>query len=143
VRARLATAVLVLVALAVPAVAVAGQEILVPSYLDYGQPEVRPHEILLSEDGTLALYGIKYRSYGGRVAEATGRGYTRGCVPDCAQGKVRRPRAKIRLSRITWCEAKPIYARLQYTLTGPIPKGLERHASFDLRPVDEHGKPVC
>jgi hypothetical protein len=135
--------VVTLAALAMPAAALSAQEVLVPPFLNYEQPKVRPHEILLSEDGTLVLYGIKYQSYGGPVAEATGRGYTRGCVPDCAQGKVYRPRAKIRLSRVTWCEARPIYARLRYSLKGPIPKGLKRHAIYDLRPVDEHGKPIC
>ena len=54
-----------------------------------------------------------------------------------------RPRAKIRLSQVTRCEGKLIYARLRYSFTGAIPSGFKRTATFDLRPLDESGKPVC
>ena len=141
-RARLAILVVGLVALAVPAGAAAARVFVKPSLNDVPL-QVRPHRILLAEDGTLDLYAIHYESYGGSVATATGRGYTRGCVPDCAQGKVDRPRAKIRLSQVTRCEGKEVYARLEYTFSGPIPGGFERHATYDLRPIDETGKPVC
>lgn len=142
-RSRLTLLVVALSALALPASAVAAQRVFVESYLDQGPAQVRPHEILLAEDGTLSLYAIHYETYGGATATATGRGYTRGCTPDCAQGKVRRPRATIRLSQRIQCEGKLIYARLQYSLTGPIPSGFKRRATYDLRPLDEGGKPLC
>lgn len=130
-------------ALLTPASAVAAQKVFVEPYLGQGPAQVRPHQILLSEDGTLSLYGIHYDTYGGATATATGRGYTRGCTPDCAQGQVRRPRATIRLSQLMQCEGKLIYARLEYSFSGPIPSGFERRSTFDLRPVGEAGKPVC
>ena len=142
-RSRLTLAAVALLVLALPASAVAAQKVFVEPYLNQGPAQVRPHEVLLAEDGILSLYAIHYESYGGATATATGRGYTRGCVPDCAQGKVQRPRAKIRFSQVTRCEGKLIYARLQYSLIGPIPAGFERRATYDLRPIDEHGKPVC
>lgn len=52
----------------------------------------RPHAIGLSADGTFAIAGIRYQSYGGAVAKARARAYLRGCSPDCAQGKAFRPR---------------------------------------------------
>lgn len=134
---------LLALALLVPAGAVAAEKVFVEPYLNQGPAQVRPHEILLAEDGTLSLYAIHYESYGGAVAKATGRGYTRGCTPDCAQGTVLRPQATIRLSQLIRCEGKLIYGRLRYTLTGPIPSGFKRRATYDLRPIDEHGKPVC
>ncbi len=134
---------LVAVGAALAGAASAAEKIFVEPYLNGGPPEVRPHKILLSEDGTLALYAIRYQSYGGAVATATGRGYTRGCNPDCAQGKVYRPKATIRLSKVTRCEGKLVYATLRYSFAGRIPSGFERQATYDLRPVDEHGKPVC
>jgi hypothetical protein len=150
-RAQLIAAVAVIVALVglvggaagASAGGSAGGKVFVEPYLNQGPAQMRPHEILLSEDGTLSLYAIHYESYGGAVATATGRGYTRGCTPDCAQGKVQRPQATIRLSQVTRCEGKLIYARLQYSLKGPIPSGFKRRATFDLRPVDQHGKPLC
>jgi hypothetical protein len=142
-RPRLSLLVAALLVLALPASAMAAQKVFVAPYLNQGPAQVRPHEVLLTEDGTLSLYAIHYESYGGAVATAAGRGYTRGCVPDCAQGKVLRPRAKIRFSQVTRCEGKLVYARLQYSLMGPIPSGFKRRATYDLRPLDEHGKPVC
>ncbi|HTR76146.1 MAG TPA: hypothetical protein VMH33_12905 [Solirubrobacterales bacterium] len=142
-RSRLSLLVVVLLALAVPAAAIAAEKVYVESGIYPAPPKVRPHEFLLSGDGTLAIYGVRYQSYGGAVAEATGRGYVRGCTPDCAQGKVYRPQAKIRLSKITRCEGKQLYTKLEYTFQGTLPKGYLRHQVFDLRPIGENGKPLC
>lgn len=142
-RARLTVLLVALCALAVPATAVAAQQVFVPQYLNEGPPQVRPHAVILAEDGTLSLYGIHYESYGGAVANATGRGYVRGCTPDCAQGKVYRPQATISFSQVMKCEGKLIYARLRYSFVGAIPSGFKRTATFDLRPLDESGKPAC
>jgi hypothetical protein len=145
VRARLTMLVVAVTALvgALAGSAAAAQQVFVEPYLNQGEATVRPHEILLAEDGTLALTGISYQSYGGPTARATGRGYTRGCTPDCAQGKVLRPSAKIEFSRRIQCQGQLIYAKLRYKLAGPIPSGFKRTATYDLRPIDEHGKPLC
>lgn len=144
-RARLAL--LVVAAMTVGAALVgsaeASQQVFVEPYLEQGPAEVRPHEILLTEDGTLGLTGIKYETYGGPTATGTGRGYTRGCTPNCAQGKVLRPSAEIKFSRRIQCQGQLIYAKLQYTFKGPIPSGIKRIATYDLRPIDERGKPLC
>jgi hypothetical protein len=143
-RARLTVLVVVLAALAVPASAIAAQTVFIKASIDTNELKVRPHALLLSGDGTLSLYGIHYESYGGAVAKATGHAYTRGCTPDCAQGKVRRPRATIRFSDLLTCEGKPVYGELSYVLRGPVLQGYKRRASFDLRPIAEKtGKPVC
>jgi hypothetical protein len=99
----------------------------------------RPHAIGLSADGTFALTGIKYSSYGGPVATATGRAYVRGCTPDCAQGKVSRPAATLRLESQVQCRGKTIYSRLRYSLQGPLPADFRRHGTELLRPVGPEG----
>jgi hypothetical protein len=123
--------------------AVAAQRVFVKASIDSNELKVRPHAVLLSGDGTLALYGISYETYGGAVAKASGRAYTRGCTPNCAEGKVRRPSATIRFSDLLRCEGKLVYGELDYGLHGPLLKGYKRRESFDLRPLDETGKPVC
>jgi hypothetical protein len=123
--------------------AAAAQRVFVKASIDSNELKVRPHAVLLSGDGTLALYGIHYETYGGVVAKASGRAYTRGCTPDCAEGKVRRPGATIRFSDLLKCEGKLVYGELEYRLHGPLLKGYERRERFDLRPLDETGKPVC
>jgi hypothetical protein len=99
----------------------------------------RPHAIGLSADGTFALTGIKYASYGGPVATATSRAYVRGCTPDCAQGKVYRPAATLRLESQVRCGGKTIYSKLHYALKGPLPTGFRRQGVELLRPVGPGG----
>ena len=99
----------------------------------------RPHAIGLSADGTFAIVGIRYQSYGGAVAKARARAYVRGCSPDCAQGKVFRPPAAVRLSDEIACRGVTIYSRLRYVLQGPLPPGFRRRGSEPLRPLGEKG----
>jgi hypothetical protein len=99
----------------------------------------RPHAIGLSADGTFALTGIKYASYGGAVATATGRAYVRACTPDCAQGKVYRPTALLRLESLVQCRGRTIYSKLHYALRGALPAGFHRQGTEPLRPVGPEG----
>jgi len=141
-RARLTMLVAALAVLAMAGSAEAAQ-VYVEASINPEPPVVRPHQILLSEDGTFSLYGLKWKSYGGSTAIAAGRGYTRGCTPNCAEGKVHRPKATVRLSQVKTCEGKSVYTRLRYSLVGPIPKGFLRRGTYDLTPLNEDGKPVC
>jgi hypothetical protein len=95
----------------------------------------RPHAIGLSADGTFAITGIHYETYGGPTATATGRAYVRGCTPNCADGKVYRPVATIRLSALVQCQGKTIYSKLRYSLEGPLPSGFRRQGTEPLEPV--------
>jgi hypothetical protein len=97
----------------------------------------RPHAIGLSGDGTFAMTGIRWQSYGGPTAKATARAYLRGCTPDCAQGRVFRPRATLRLSNVIGCRGVAIYSQLRYVLHGALPAGDRRRGSEPLRPLGE------
>jgi hypothetical protein len=99
----------------------------------------RPHAIVLSADGTFAIIGISYQSYGGPVAIATGQAYVRGCTPNCAAGKEYRAPATLRLSKKLQCRGVTIYSQLHYALRGPLPSGFRRQGSEPLRPVGEKG----
>jgi hypothetical protein len=99
----------------------------------------RPHAIGLSADGTFAMSAIRYRSYGGAVARASARAYVRGCTPDCAQGKVYRPTASMRLGDQIQCRGVRIYSRLRYVLRGPLPSGFRRQGTELLRPLGAKG----
>lgn len=99
----------------------------------------RPHAIGLSADGTFAMTGIKYASYGGPAATATARAYVRGCTPDCARGKVYRPSASLRFEAEVQCQGKTIYSKLRYKLQGSLPAGFRRQGTELLRPVGPEG----
>jgi len=97
----------------------------------------RPHAIGLSADGTFAITGIRWQSYGGSAARAKARAYVRGCTPDCAQGRVYRPRATLSLSALVPCRGVTIYSQLRYVLYGPLPAGFHRSGTESLRPLGE------
>jgi hypothetical protein len=138
---------IVLVALALLAIAVtcatalaaAPKKVYVEGDIVSQELVYRPHAIGLSADGTFALTAIKYSSYGGPTATATGSAYVRGCTPDCARGKVYRPAASLRLESQARCNGKTIYSKLRYSLTGPLPSGFRRQGTELLRPVGPEG----
>jgi hypothetical protein len=82
----------------------------------------RPHKIVLSGNDSFYFYRLKWQSFGGRVARATGTAYTRtGCV-GCPREEVKRPRVTLRLTHLVRRGPFRIYARLHFVLHGPIPR---------------------
>ncbi len=103
----------------------------------------RPHQFVLSGDGSFGIAGVEWKSYGGRAAIATGRGFANDCEPNCAEGTFFHPRAKLRLSRVVDCNGVDVYARLSYQLFGFLPAGVHHRGSFAMRPRDESGGFEC
>jgi hypothetical protein len=117
----------------------APEKVYVESDIVSQELSVRPHAIELSADGTFALTGLRYQSYGGPAATANGRAYVRGCTPNCAEGKVYRPATTARLSGQIQCRGLTIYSRLHYSLKGPLPPEFRRQGTEPLRPVGPEG----
>jgi hypothetical protein len=142
-RRRIALLALALAALAVSfaatALAAAPQKVYIEGDVVGQELVYRPHAIELAGDGTFAMTGIKYQSYGGPVATATARAYVRGCTPNCAEGKVVRPAATLRFEALAQCEGKTIYSKLRYKLRGALPAGFRRQGTESLRPVGPEG----
>ena len=59
---------------------------------------VRPPGILLTEDGSVALAHLRWKSWGGSVARARGVLSASDCTPNCAQGHRTNRRAQVKLS---------------------------------------------
>jgi hypothetical protein len=137
---RLAVALLVLAVLTSTALASAApHKVYVERDIVGQELAYRPHAIGLSADGTFAIIGIGYQSYGGPVATATGQAYVRGCTPNCAEGKEYRPAATLRLSDQIQCRRVTIYSRLRYVLKGPLSPEFRRRGTEPLRPVGKKG----
>lgn len=102
-----------------------------------------PRAFLLSADGSFGVQALEWGTYGGAVARATGRGYLNDCDPNCAAGEITHPPAKLTLSKVVDCDGTPIYARLRYALSGPLPDGFPRRGGYSTRPVGDDGKPDC
>jgi hypothetical protein len=136
-RLTIASVALLLLAFAASAAAAGSHKVYVERDIVSQALAYRPHAIELAADGTFALTGIRYTSYGDSVATATARAYVRGCTPNCAEGKVFRPTATIRLGTLIRCHGVTIYSELRYSLRGPLPSGFRRGATEPLRPVGE------
>jgi hypothetical protein len=92
----------------------------------------RPHRIFLADDGSFYLRGLRWQSFGGPVARATGFAYTRSGCRTCADREVERPRARLRLTNLTLRGEYRIYARLHYVLLGPVPPGFSHRGSLSM-----------
>jgi hypothetical protein len=88
---------------------------------------IRPHEIGVSCDRTFKFYGIHWKRWGRPMAIGVGHARLQGCTPACANGEVTRPRAKLRLTHVMTVAGIWMYARLTYSLIGPLPKEYTRH----------------
>lgn len=121
----------------------APERVLVTRALGEDKLYFRPHSFLLSADGTFGVGKVQWKSYGGGAATASGRAFANDCIPNCAAGHFSRPPATLRLSKIVTCQGQPVYSRLHYALTGPLPKGLPRQGGFPMLPAGEDGKPDC
>jgi hypothetical protein len=126
-----------------PLTSAARERVLVTRALGEDKLYYRPHFFLLSGDGTFGVSKVQWHSYGGAVAEASGRAFADDCIPYCAAGRIFKPRAKLKLSKVVQCQGHPVYARLRYELAGKVPKGLPRRGGFPMLPLGEDGKPDC
>ncbi len=82
----------------------------------------RPHRIILGRHGSFSFRGLRWQSFGGLRAHATGSAAIR-------RGKrIWRPRAQVRLSfEVEYGPDKRVYSTVRWALRGPIPPGFARH----------------
>lgn len=59
---------------------------------------VRPSQVLLAEDGSVALVDLRWSDWGTSVARATGVWSASDCTPSCADGKLTKRPAQLTLS---------------------------------------------
>lgn len=95
-----------------------GQHVYVPDNADASQVLFRPSRWTPTGDGSLRFVRIRWSSYDGRVARATGIAISSSCEPSCADGHITRQRVKLVLSmpRIFKCaRGTYVYSRLQFS----------------------------
>lgn len=90
--------------------------------INSGRLAKRPGKIILGKHGSFYFHGLKWQSFGGPKAKATGTALIR-------RGKrVWQPRATVRLSfEIEDGPDRRIYSTVRWDLRGPIPPGFARH----------------
>jgi hypothetical protein len=81
-----------------------------------GGRHVKPRNLYLTADGTLAVFKARWSSWGGRAATGRGQAEYHNCNPDCASGIDHHARVSIRLSNIRRCGGRRYYTHVRLTL---------------------------
>jgi hypothetical protein len=90
-----------------------------------GRLAKRPREIVLGEHGTFSFHGLRWLSFGGPQALASGRASIR------RGGREWEPRAAVRLGiPIDAGAGRRVYSVVHYVLRGPVPTGFARRGSL-------------
>jgi hypothetical protein len=76
----------------------------------------RPSSLQLTADGTLAVSGVQWTSWGGSAATGTGIAGYHGCTPNCAQAPVHTALVSIRLASIRTCSGSQYYSSVTLTM---------------------------
>jgi hypothetical protein len=112
-------------AVAVPASTAAAQNTNLRVFVSNCEKQVyKPKTItVFCADAGVVIKKIKYSSYGAKTAAGTGTAVVNLCEPDCAAGKTKNYKVKLKLSRVTQCGDSYQFRKLQMTYTGAKPKG--------------------
>lgn len=86
----------------------------------------RPRTMVLSPDGHLKLYGLRWRDFGQPLAHASGRAYLRSGCSRCADREVRRPRVSLFANNLIEQGNYRVYFHVHWVLHGRVPPGF-RH----------------
>ena len=78
-------------------------------------PSVRPSLVLMFQDGSWVIKKLRWSSWGGPVARASGISSASNCVPDCAGGKRTNDPVQFVLSRRRHLFGRTVYACYQLT----------------------------
>jgi hypothetical protein len=89
----------------------------------------RPRTMVLSRDGHLRLYSLRWHGFGGPLARATGRALLRRGCRGCRNREVTRPHVSVLLNNLTQQGDFRVYLHLRYTIHGRVPRGQARHGS--------------
>jgi hypothetical protein len=76
----------------------------------------RPSSLELTGDGTLAVSGVQWMSWGGSSATGSGNAEYHGCTPNCAEAPLHTALVSIRLSSIRICSGRQYYSSVTLTM---------------------------
>jgi hypothetical protein len=89
-------------------------------------PSVRPALVLMFEDGSWVIKGLRWSSWGGATARATGISSSSNCKPNCAQGKRTNHPVSFVVSTPKHLFGRTVYACFQ--LTDPKAPQTDQHS---------------
>jgi hypothetical protein len=106
--------------------------------INCGQEQFKPKKIVVAcGEGGIWLSKLKWSSWNGSQASASGSYNANDCTPDCAAGHVHSYPVKVMLSKPKTCPSQTARAFKQaaLTYTGTRPKGAPAKLTFSCPPV--------
>jgi hypothetical protein len=95
-----------------------------PVVFSCGNARTKPRQIVIAcGDGNYQLHGMRWSSWGGRLASGRGRTFENDCIPFCAVGHFHSKPARVRLSKPRYCSS---IGRWNYTRITIYPRGKRR-----------------
>jgi hypothetical protein len=121
-------AVALLGAAAIPATASSGRYV-----TDCNRAKMRPSSITITcGDANAAVIDLKWSSWGGSKAHATGKFAYNDCKPSCAGGSGKTVPATVALSGSKMCGSRNTYHAMVVHFTGKLPSGYKRYTPIVL-----------
>jgi hypothetical protein len=108
-----------------------------PFAINCNNEQFKPKRIVLAcGDGGTWLGKLKWSSWNGASAKATGNYSAINCTPDCAAGHVKSAPVKVTLSKPKTCagQTNPAFKRATFTYPGTRPKGAPLKLTFRCPP---------
>jgi len=127
----------VLTLLAVPAIASAAAGSGPPLAINCNQEQFKPKKIVLAcGDGATWLGKLKWSSWSGSSASASGTYNAINCTPDCAAGHLKSYPVKVTLTKPKSCpgQVRRAFKQAALTYTGTRPKGAQAKLTFRCPP---------
>ncbi len=90
-----------------------------------GKPQVRPAMVLFAcADGNFSAEKLRWTTWGGRTAVATGVAQSNDCTPNCAAGHFHSYRIRVIVSGHQTCPGgRPAYSSVTFAWIGASPGG--------------------
>ena len=129
---KLALALLLVLAVAVPA-ATAGGKTYLGGCTSLDKAKYKPHRILLAcGDGALYVNHIKWKSWGKKRARGRGRAHVNTCDPSCAEGHFETYKARLLLRKRSTCDTGPKhqFRRVVLIFPGKRPDGAPKRQAY-------------
>ncbi len=116
--------------------AASGASTSTPVYRNCGKRVIRPRSIIVTcADAGYQLRSLKWKSWGGRTAVATGLAWVNDCKPYCAAGRFHSYRVLVRLDHPQPWKKHPQrqhYTRMVLVFPDGRPDGYDRVVSYPL-----------
>src|SRR4051812_6683992 len=111
--------------LLVPGSATSATKVYLPGCTPTDESTFKPKTYLVAcGDGSFSLVKMKWSSWGSKTAAGSGKAAINTCEPNCADGKFKRYKVTVKLTKPKTCSGVKVWTRLEIDFASSPPAGL-------------------